>query len=90
MKNACKSKYEYVNVHEQGDFVLPVLEVRGHVFYCESVLVISASLWNGSFALKHPAIQFTILKFLVKNAKFVFDSERNFQVFLIRFRFVFI
>ena len=85
MKNMYKFKYEYAIYQEQGGFILPILEVRGCGFDWNRSLVTLASLWDRSFALKHPAIQFTVLKFLVKNAKFVCDSERSFLVPLIRF-----
>ena len=69
MKNACKSKYEYAKVHEQGDFVLPVLEVRGCDFDWKSFLDASGMDWNSSFALKRALCVFSVLKFLREKCK---------------------
>ena len=90
MKYAYKSKHEYEKSQEQGDFVLPFLEVRGYGFDSESLLDALASYWNDYFALNCAGTVFSVLKFFTKNEKFVYGLRRSFQVLSIRFRFVFI
>ena len=87
MNDTHKSKHEYEQYQGQDGFVLPILCVRGCGFDWNRSLVTLASYWNGYLALKRTETVFSVLNFLMKNAKFVFAFERNFQVLCIRVAF---
>ena len=60
-------------MYEQGDFVLPVLEVRDCDFDWKSFLDASGMNWDGFEALKHTGTMFSVLSFFCQNCKV--DSE---------------
>ena len=71
MENACKFKYECEKFHEQGDVILPLLDVWRLVFDCKSFLGVLASLWNAFEALKPALCMKIVSHFLSKKCKFV-------------------
>ena len=71
MENACKFKYEFEKFHEQGDVILPLLDVWRLVFDCKSFLGPLAMYWNGFFALKRALARFSVLRFFVKSCNVV-------------------
>ena len=70
MENACKFKYECEKFHEQGDVILPLLDVWRLGFDCKSFLDVLASLWNAFEALKPALCMKTVSHFLSKKCKF--------------------
>ena len=70
--------------------MLPILCVRSVEKDSVRFSDASENFWDSSFALKLPAISFSVLKNLMKNAKLVLVLRRSFLVFLIRFAFVYV
>ena len=71
MENAYEFKYECEKVHEQGDVILPILDVWRLDFNWKRFLGSPATYWNAFEVLKGALAMKTVLKFFVKNANFV-------------------
>ena len=83
-------RHEYAKSLTQFDLHIPILDAGSVEKDSVRFLDILESFWDSSFALKLPAISFSVLKNLMKNAKLVLVLRRSSLVVLIRFAFVYV
>ena len=63
MNNACKLKNDYGHVHEEDDYVLPILGVWRPGFDCNRLLDALAMYWNAFGALNCAVTRISVSNF---------------------------